>query len=113
MPDATGEFEDIFEPTYDRPVMSRPPRETASTKFINEVAHELRTAGLDLTPDDAVKVADWAADKMARFGARTAQGIFTMDGTGPCCSWCGAIWPLCGHHHLSEVPDDEKDETNA
>jgi hypothetical protein len=105
-----GEFADIFEPKPDRPVMTRPPREQASKKFIHEVAAELRAVGLDLTPDDAAKVADWAADKMERFGARTAQGVFTMDGGGPLCSWCGTIWPLCGCHHLSEMLTDEERE---
>lgn len=38
----------------------------------------------------------------------------TMEGSGPNCSWCGAIWPLCGHHHMSEnLPEDESDSSQV
>lgn len=104
MSEANSEFYGIFEPKAERPVMSKPPRETASVKLIRDVQSELDIEDREL----AVRIADWVADKMERFGARTAQGIFTMSGSGPHCSWCGIIWPLCGHHHLSEVPDPEE-----
>ena len=39
------------------------------------------------------------------------------DGSGPECSLCGTLWPLCGHHHMShwEPVDHTNDpqETNA
>lgn len=95
----SGEFADIFEPEPPRALMARPPRATASKKLIREVA-----AALHLENEDAAReAADWIADKMERFGARTARGVIDLDGTGPVCSWCSAIWPLCGCHHLSEV----------
>jgi hypothetical protein len=95
--------EDSIRP--DRPVMSYPPRQVASSKFIREVQH---TLGIE-DDDRARVVADWVIDKMERFGAATARGVFDMNGNGPQCSWCGVIWPLCGHHHQSKVIDDEAD----
>lgn len=92
------EFEGIFLPQPDRAVMSRPPREMASSKFI----YQVRTA-CDLDDATAERVADWAADWHERLGAAGARPVFDMDGCGPLCSWCGVIWPLCGHHHLSEA----------
>lgn len=93
------EFEGIFEPNRgDRPVMSRPPKVEASVKFIHEVRDMLAD-----TEGVATDVADWIADKMERFGARTAEPVFTMNGAGPVCSWCHVVWPLCGHHHMSTV----------
>ena len=59
----------------------------------------------------SVGVADWAADWGERLGARTARPVFDMDGSGPQCSYCGAIWPLCGHHHLSTMPTDDDERT--
>lgn len=108
----TNEFEGILQYADDtrpnRPVMSRPPRVVASTAFIREVAHKLDW------PVDSVgarEVADWIVDKMERFGARTAQGVIDLNGNGPVCSWCGVIWPLCGHHHQSEVLADDDPDT--
>ncbi len=99
-----SEFAGIFEPTGSRPVMSKPPRMTASKEFVREVAIVLDGV------EDATALADWVADKMERFGARTARPVFDMDGNGPQCSWCGQIWPLCGDHHLSEALPDEGEE---
>lgn len=92
------EWQDIFISTgpETRPAMSMPPRVIATKKFIAEVADEL-----NLDSDTAQNAADWIADKMERFGASSAQPVFDMDGNGPSCSWCGVIWPLCGHQHLS------------
>lgn len=107
----SDEFQEIMQPSDStperRPVMSHPPRYVASSKFIREVKHTL-----DIADDDrAREVADWVIDKMERFGALTAQPVFTMDGTGPVCSWCGIIWPLCGHHHQSKaIADDAESE---
>lgn len=99
-----SEFEGIFEPTPSRPVMSKPQRMKASKEFVHEVAAML---GVQHS-EDATEAADWIADKMERFGARTARPVFDMHGNGPQCSWCGAIWPLCGDAHLSEELDDEE-----
>lgn len=104
------EFEGIFEPSGSRPLMSRPPRVRASKKLIREVS-----SALHLDDDDAARdAADWIADKMERFGARTAEGVIDLNGNGPVCSWCKSIWPLCGCSHLSEVHfDDEEEADNA
>lgn len=102
-----GEFAEIFEPFWgNRRPMSQPPRVTASMKFIREVQH-----ALDVADDDkAREAADWIVDKMERFGARTARMVFDAEGNGPQCSWCGTIWPLCGHHHQSEVVEDAEEQ---
>lgn len=100
-----SEFEGIFAPQGTRKPMSRPPEMLASRGFIREVAEMVA----DRWPDSTA-VADWIAGKMERFGARTAQPVFDMDGSGPICSWCGAFWPLCGHHHLSEVLDESEED---
>ncbi len=88
--------------------MSVPPRVKASKKLILEVRDAL---GLD--DDAAVKAADWIADKMERFGAFSAHMSFDAEGNGPQCSWCGMVWPLCGHHHLSGWGDDEPEDDAA
>ena len=105
----SDEFEGVFEPTASRPVMSKPPRTEASKKFIQQVKEGCDLWGFsDFEVQDA---ADWVADKMERFGARTARPVFDMHGRGPVCSWCDTIWPMCGCHHLSEVDfDDEQDQ---
>lgn len=84
-----------------RPVMSTPPPMQASRKLVQIVAdaRDQSTSDEDL--------ADWLADFMERFGARTAQPVIDMEGNGPLCSWCSAIWPLCGHDHQA---DDRRDE---
>lgn len=94
-----SEFDEIMQiPAESRPVMSRPPTPVATNLFISEVADAL---GLD--GDAAREAADWIVGKMDRYAAWHAQPTFTMDGAGPVCSYCGAIWPMCGHHHLSGV----------
>lgn len=75
-----------------RPVMSPPPRYVAARSFVSEVA-----ALLDST-DDVQEIADWIIGKMERYGSASALPMFTTEGEGPCCSWCGVVWPLCGHH---------------
>lgn len=99
----TKEWEGIFEPIPSRPVMSKPPRATASKKLIREVADALHIED----DDEAREAADWIADKLERFAMRNARGVFEMDGSGPRCSACGQIWPLCGCHHFSEIDDEE------
>ena len=106
VPEDEGEFAEIFvAESGNRPVMSKPPRLLASAKFIREVRE-----ALSIEDDErAREAADWIADKMERFGARFAQPVFDLKGNGPICSWCGVIWPLCGHHHLSGVLDEDTD----
>lgn len=97
------EFEGIFMPHHGtRPVMSKPPTMRAAKNLIDQVRWEL-----ELDDDVAVRVADWVADRMERYASQFAQPVFTMDGSGPVCSLCSVIWPLCGHHHLSAEVDDE------
>lgn len=103
-----NEFEGIFLGTMEtRPVMSKPKPMQATKKFIREVQD-----ALSIPDDKAFEAADWVANKMERFGASSAAPVFDMDGSGPNCSWCGMIWPLCGHHHMSDnLPDDDDEKT--
>ena len=99
------EFEGIFTTQGGtRPVMSRPPRVMPTAKLI----YQIRTA-CDLDDAAAERVADWAADWHERAGAYGAKPVFDLEGSGPCCSWCGAIWPLCGHHHLAASTETSAD----
>lgn len=108
----SDEFTEILQVAEDahpkRALMSVPPRMVASKKFIGQVRDALHIED----EDQAREAADWIIDKMERFGARSAQGVIDLKGNGPMCSWCGAIWPLCGHHHQSAVDfgEDEGDE---
>lgn len=97
------EFVGIFMlPGQGRPVMSMPPTMRAAKPLIDQVRWEL---GI---PDaDAERVADWIADRMERYAALTARPVMEMDGTGPVCSDCSMLWPMCGHHHLSAEIDDD------
>lgn len=101
------EFHEIFQRHEgNRPVMSKPPTMRAAKGLIDQVRWEL-----DLPVDVATRVADWVADRMERYAALTARPVFGMDGTGPQCSLCMQIWPLCGHHHLSAELDDEEENS--
>jgi len=97
---AQDEFKGIMtvgpEHAGNRPVMSRPPRYIATKDFVREVAVMLER------DNTAEAVADWAIDKMERFGALMAEPMFTMGGVGPICSWWKELWPLCGHQHQSQ-----------
>lgn len=91
-----------------RPVMSKPRPFKATKKFIHHVQDNL-----ELADDKAVAAADWVLNLMERYGAASAQPVFDMEGSGPNCSWCGTIWPLCGHHHMSEnLPDEDESEAD-
>ena len=87
-----------------RPVMSMPRPYQASKKFIREVQDNL-----NIPESELVAAADWIINKMEGFGAYSAQPVFDMNGTGPQCSWCGMIWPLCGHQHMSGNLDSDDD----
>lgn len=99
-----GEFDEIILNTGEtRPVMSKPRPLQATQRFVREVRD-----ALDLSDEAAPAAADWVLNKMERYGARAAQGVFDLDGAGPMCSWCGAIWPLCGHNHMSGVQTEDE-----
>jgi len=100
-----GEFDGVILNTgQTRPVMSRPPEVQAASRFVIEVRD-----ALGLSDEAAPAAADWVLNKMERYGASQARPVFDTEGNGPECSWCGQIWPLCGHHHMSAVryPEDE------
>lgn len=91
----------------ERPVMSKPKEFQATKKFIAYVQDNL-----GIQDDRATEAADWVLNLMERYGANTAQPMFDIDGSGPSCSWCGMIWPLCGHHHMSSNLKDDEEEGN-
>ena len=100
------DYEEIFLTGTDtRPGMSHPTPMQASRKLLQIIEDAQREHD---TPE---AFADWFANYLEGFGASTAEAVFTMDGAGPVCSWCGNIWPLCGHHHMSDVEYDEEDNS--
>lgn len=90
----------------ERPPMSVPLKVEASKDFIDRVRTEIPCT---VTDDEATAVADYVLNLMEKYGAFQAQPVVNMHGTGPCCSWCGTIWPLCGHHHWSGVDFDNEE----
>lgn len=105
-----NEFDGILIPQGgNRAFMSRPPEFKAARVFVDRVMAEL-----DVPDRERANVmADWIVNFAERFGAYQAAPMFDMDGNGPRCSWCGTIWPLCGHHHMTGrnlEEDDDDDE---
>lgn len=43
------------------------------------------------------EVAQWIADRIEEHGSQHARPVFSMEGNGPFCSYCGAIGAICGH----------------
>lgn len=60
-------------------------------EFVREVEWMLRDA------DSPREVAQWVADRIEEHGSQHARPVFSMEGAGPFCSYCGAIGPICGH----------------
>jgi len=85
----------------DRPVL-QPPTARATDQLVLETRVALEETGAD-----PVRMADWIAERIEEFGAIQAAPTFDMEGNGPMCSWCGSLWPLCGHGRRSEVLGDE------
>lgn len=83
----------------DRPVMM-PPRVQATDQLVTETRIALEETG-----GDPERMAQWIAERIEEFGALQAEPVFDMEGSGPICSWCSALWPLCGHATRSEVLD--------
>ena len=83
---------------------TRPPASTATSKMVRIVRDGL--ADCD-TPEQA---ADWVLNFAIRFAAYHAEPVFDMHGNGPVCSYCGGLWPVCGHSHMSGVLDGDEDE---
>lgn len=96
----------IVTTTGTRTVMSKPRPFQASKKFIQHIQDNL-----GIPDGQAVAAADWVLNLMERYGARSAQPVFDMEGCGPKCSWCGCLWPMCGHYHMSEAIDEDEDES--
>lgn len=90
-----------------RPIHAKPLPLRATRGFVREVRD-----ALGVPEERAEEAADWVLGKMDRFAAAHAEPVFTMDGHGPRCSYCGAFWPLCGHHLLAfpEQPEEGVEE---
>ena len=95
-----GEFDNMIILGEPRPLQAMPAPVQASNAFIREVEEALEGK----TPQEQ---ANWIANKMERYAAAFAQPVFDMEGGGPVCSFCGAYWPLCGHHHLNGMSQEE------
>ena len=94
-------YVDIFMAGESRPVMSKPPRLTATTNLIRIIEDAQRD---NPTPE---LFADWLANFMEGYAALDAKPVFDMEGNGPVCSTCFTIWPLCGHYRMSAEADVE------
>lgn len=107
------DFTEIILPsTETRPAMAKPPALRAARKWVQQVEVAVTECTRADWTLDTVALADWILNAMEQYGARAATPVFDMDGCGPQCSHCGAIWPLCGHHHTSEVLDDDPEESD-
>lgn len=108
-PKPESEFDHIFiGHPWATEFLARPPKVQASKKLIRMIADA------QAEHDTPERFADWVADLMERYGARSAQGCFFLeDDSGPRCSWCTGMWPLCGHHHLSEEISTDEDDDGA
>lgn len=84
-----------------RPVM-QPPKVYATDHLVLETRLATEETGAD--PE---RMAQWIAERIEEFGAITSLPVFDMEGNGPICSWCAAMWPLCGHASRSEMVGDE------
>ena len=96
-----------------RPVMSKPPALQSARKWVQQVEAAVTECTRADGSLDTEALADWTLNAMEQYGARAATPVFDMDGHGPQCSHCGAIWPLCGHHHTSEALDDDTTEADC
>lgn len=99
------EFDGVFVEGSPHPVMTKPHPPLATREFEREVRD-----ALGIPDERSREAADWVAAKMDGFAAYHARPVFTMTGEGPICSYCGAIWPLCGHHLMSGVDDEPEEE---
>ena len=105
------DFTAIILPTAEtRPAMAKPPALQSSRKWVQQVEVAVTECTRADGSLDTEALADWTLNAMEQYGASGAEPMFTMDGHGPRCSHCGAMWPLCGHHHTSEVLDDDTEE---
>lgn len=52
------------------------------------------------------EVAQWVADRIEEYGAQFARPVFSVEGNGPFCSYCGAIGAICGHPERSLLASD-------
>lgn len=50
------------------------------------------------------EIAQWVSDRIEEHGSQHARPVFSMEGNGPFCSYCGAIGPICGHPERAGTP---------
>ena len=103
----------ILPPAETRPAMSKPPALQSARKWVQQVEMAVSECTRADRTLDTEALADWILNAMEQYGASGAEPMFTMDGHGPRCSHCGAMWPVCGHHHTSEVLDDDPEEADC
>lgn len=60
--------------------------------FVRDVEWALGTIG-----DNPLELARWIADIIEEHGSQFARPMFSMEGNGPFCSYCGTIGAICGH----------------
>lgn len=66
---------------------------------------------LDLDDDDlAGLIADYVLAEVEKHGGESAVLHFDMDGSGPWCSWCGALGGLCPHLATSRWSKDDAEQ---
>ena len=60
-------------------------------EFVREVERAMDDSA---TPRE---LAQWVADRIEEHGSQHARPVFSIEGSGPFCSYCGAIGAICGH----------------
>lgn len=61
-------------------------------QFVREVV-----AAMEQHADDPREMARWICERIDEYGVQMARPVFEIDGTGPDCSYCGALGAICQH----------------
>lgn len=98
---ARYDYTGIFAENPTPRTMFGPPRHARASKKLMRVIEDAQREH-----DTPEAFADWLADYLEGYGALFAHPSMDMSegasDLAPQCSFCGGLWVVCGHDHLSE-----------